>query len=33
MTQDWKDQYIEWFVATSPVWSGAPAALAAYATG
>mmetsp|Transcript_325 Transcript_325/g.1049 ORF Transcript_325/g.1049 Transcript_325/m.1049 type:complete len:614 (-) Transcript_325:819-2660(-) len=33
MTQEWKDQYIAWFVATSPVWSGSPAALAAFATG
>lgn len=22
MTQEWKDKYIEWFIAESPVWSG-----------
>jgi len=22
MTQEWKDQYLSWFVAASPVWSG-----------
>ena len=33
MTQDWKDKHIDMFVATSPVWSGAPAALITYASG
>jgi hypothetical protein len=28
MSQRWKDQYIGWFVADSPVWSGAVLALA-----
>lgn len=33
MEQAWKDQYIAAFVATSPVWAGAPAALISFATG
>lgn len=33
MTQPWKDQYIAWFVGSSPVWGGAPAALAAFLAG
>lgn len=32
-TQEWKDKYIFWFIATSPVWSGAPAALISYTSG
>jgi len=27
MTQEWKDQYLSWFVASSPVWSGSSTAL------
>jgi len=27
MPQDWKDRYISWFVAASPVWSGSSTAL------
>jgi len=33
MTQRWKDQYIDAFIASSPVWSGAPAALSAFING
>lgn len=33
MSQAWKDQYIDTFVATSPVWSGSPTALIAYVSG
>ena len=33
MTQEWKSKYIDWFVATSPVWSGSPAALSVFSTG
>jgi hypothetical protein len=33
MSQSWKDQYIDSFVASSPVWSGAPAALASFVNG
>jgi hypothetical protein len=32
-TQAWKDEYVAWFAASSPVWSGMPAALAFYADG
>lgn len=32
-TQEWKDKYISWFVADSPVWSGAPEALCALTSG
>jgi hypothetical protein len=33
MTQAWKEQYIAWFVASSPVWGGAPTALTSYVAG
>ena len=33
MTQDWKDKYIDWFVALSPVWSGSALMLSAYVSG
>lgn len=33
MEQSWKDTYIEWFVALSPVWSGAPFTMAQLSTG
>mmetsp|Transcript_20058 Transcript_20058/g.52094 ORF Transcript_20058/g.52094 Transcript_20058/m.52094 type:complete len:641 (+) Transcript_20058:265-2187(+) len=32
-SQAWKDKYISWFVATSPVWGGTPEAVAAYVSG
>lgn len=32
-TQAWKDTYISWFVAASPVWSGSPDAYYAIASG
>ena len=28
MTQEWKDQYIDYFIADAPVWSGVPAIIA-----
>lgn len=33
MTQTWKDQYVNWFVATSPVWGGLPQTLPALTSG
>jgi hypothetical protein len=33
MTQEWKDTYLEWFVAASPVWSGSSTALYSQAMG
>eukprot|EP00040_Diaphanoeca_grandis_P027588 m.157268 g.157268 ORF g.157268 m.157268 type:complete len:799 (+) comp31047_c0_seq1:151-2547(+) len=33
MTQQWKDQYIHWFVGSSPVFGGSPDSLIAYAGG
>lgn len=33
MTQPWKDKYIAWFVAESPVWSGAPFAVESVVSG
>lgn len=33
MTQQWKDTYLEWFVASSPVWSGSSTALYSMAAG
>lgn len=33
MTQVWKDQYIEWFVTESPVWSGVYLSLMDYVAG
>ena len=33
MTPAWKERYIAAFVATSPVWSGAPAAMTSYVSG
>eukprot|EP00043_Microstomoeca_roanoka_P020877 m.254323 g.254323 ORF g.254323 m.254323 type:complete len:454 (+) comp17961_c0_seq1:253-1614(+) len=31
--QAWKDKYIYWFIAESPIWSGAPASIAAFISG
>lgn len=33
MTQQWRDTYLEWFVASSPVWSGSSTALYSMAAG
>ena len=33
MTQAWKDKYISWFVALSPVWSGSTLMLQSYVSG
>ncbi|EDQ92925.1 uncharacterized protein MONBRDRAFT_22180 [Monosiga brevicollis MX1] len=33
MPQSWKDQYISWFVAISPIWAGAPLPVEALASG
>ena len=33
MSQAWKEEHLAAFVASSPVWSGAPAAMAAYLSG
>ena len=32
-SQQWKDKYIQWFIAESPVWSGCPSTLLAVAAG
>ena len=32
-SQQWKDKYIRWFVAESPVWSGTPSTLLAFSAG
>ncbi|EGD80384.1 hypothetical protein PTSG_10636 [Salpingoeca rosetta] len=32
-SQAWKDKYIHWFIAESPVWSGAPATVLAVTSG
>lgn len=33
MTQEWKDTHVAWFVANSPVWSGAPMSLMSAVSG
>eukprot|EP00053_Salpingoeca_punica_P018176 m.177234 g.177234 ORF g.177234 m.177234 type:complete len:464 (-) comp17376_c0_seq1:167-1558(-) len=33
MSQEWKDKYIAWFVAESPLWSGAPETMSSFASG
>ena len=33
MEQSWKDAFVSWFVATSPVWAGLPEALSGYISG
>ena len=33
MTEEWKDAHINWFVASSAVWSGAPLAMTAFVNG
>eukprot|EP00045_Choanoeca_perplexa_P007617 m.69822 g.69822 ORF g.69822 m.69822 type:complete len:506 (-) comp14144_c0_seq6:303-1820(-) len=33
MEQAWKDKYVKWFIAQSPVWSGAPLAFEGFISG